>query len=250
MSLFWKAQWLKVVGWIFFLPFSTWPILYLRFVWKIHFPRLRELRAQYRELTKDPRPLLICSNHLTYIDSILLIYAFGHHLFYFRNFRKMTWNLPAAEYAKQPFFWLVCVLNKCLFIRREGNPKRQAMILSTCQELLRRGEPLTIFPEGRRSRTGTFDRRKLALGIGKILSGLDECRVLCVYLRADRQTAASSFPPRDSEFFVETSLLNFSGADCGAKEGQIAAVERIAAVIADMEDRYFAREGSRVPSAR
>src|SRR5579885_3587217 len=88
----------KFVGWLVFVPFSGSLILFMKVFLRYRIQGLNEIRAGFRELTKSKEPLLICSNHLTYIDSVLLIYALGNHWWYLFNFRCLSWNLPAREY--------------------------------------------------------------------------------------------------------------------------------------------------------
>ena len=233
-----KAQ--KILGWIFFLPVCTWLLCYLIYGLGYRVVDLKNIRRAYRELITDPRPLVICCNHLTYVDSAILIYAFGNHFWYWTHFRSLSWNLPAIEYSRQPFFRIIGLISKCIFIPRGRGPKKQGQILEIVRKLLEIGEPVTIFPEGRRSRTGRFDSEKLSLGIGKIISELKECRVLCVYLRSDKQTVSTKFPAKNSRFYLKHELITFNNMSSD-KESQRAIVQSIADKIVGLEHEYFSQ---------
>jgi 1-acyl-sn-glycerol-3-phosphate acyltransferase len=107
-----------------FYPFMWWVILGFKMM-RVRIENLKGLRRYYKELTeKNQAPLLICPNHMTYIDSIILIYAFANHFWYVPNFRKHMWNLVAKEYAKNWLFRFVCYFSTCIFLDR-GKEKSQ-----------------------------------------------------------------------------------------------------------------------------
>ena len=227
----------KLIGFLFFVPFCGPLILVLKWHFRYRIENLSALRAQFKQLTRDRTPLLICSNHLTYLDSVLLIYAFGNHWWYLFHFRCLSWNLPAIEYSENWFFRLVGYLAKCIFINRGGSARHHRDILATSCQLLDQGEVLTMFPEGKRSRIGRFDDRKLAHGVGKVIASLPECRVLCVYLRAKGQEEFANFPGKGSRFSLNTALLHFRPEpDTARTAGEI--TRRIAVEIKTMEERY------------
>ena len=232
----------EVGRWIFFVPFCGSLILFLKWGIRYRIRDLKQLRAEFRELAEDGRPLLICSNHLTYLDPILLIYAFANHWWYLFHYRFLSWNLPAVEYKANPFYRLVCFAAKCLFIDRGGSRSHHLEVLSVARELLGRGEVVTLFPEGRRSTTGQFDGSKLAYGVGRIVSELRECRVLCVYLRADGAEGKTGFPPAGTTFRVMRELMIFrnTAEQAASRERASEITREIAERITRLEARYFA----------
>jgi 1-acyl-sn-glycerol-3-phosphate acyltransferase len=207
----------KVVGWLVFVPFG-WPlILFMRYGLGYRVESLASCRRIYDEALAEGKPLLVCSNHLTYIDPVILIYAFSHHLRYVFRYRALCWNLAASEYSGNAFFALIGICFKVLFIHRKGDLKggkaHNEMIYQIASELLGNRETLNLFPEGRRSRSGRFDDSKLAYGVGKIAARLNEVNVLCCYLRADGQEGHSGFPKRGARFRLTMERVAFRPAD-------------------------------------
>jgi len=199
---------------------------------------IKKTREFYKEITKDPRPLLICSNHLTYIDSILIIWMFGHPLWYLTHLDKISWNLPNAKYAKNPFFRFVGYFGKCMFIERKGSLAHSNKVLEQAISILKREQVLTIFPEGRRSKTGRFETDKLVFGPGRVFSEVNDCRVLCVYVRSNKQNGASSLPPKNSVFKPLFRFITPETSKSGY-EGYKEIVSQIGASIKELEVQHF-----------
>ena len=232
----------RVIGWATLIPFCGLLCFIIRFVARYRIDRLPEIRRQYRELLRlhPDEPLVICANHLTFIDSALIIWALGSNFWYARNYRHFSWNLPAGDIFKKKFtFRLVAYLSKCIFIHRDGTKEHRDAVLELCQDLLARGEVVTIFPEGKRSRSGRFEPEKLTYGVGKIISRMDRCNVLCVYLRAENQRTYANYPKTGSRFHFEMKLISPSSRR-GGREAYAEIVGQIGSTIRGMEDTYFA----------
>lgn len=203
----------------------------------------RRFREMYRASRRDGVPLVVCCNHLTFIDSCILIWAFGSSFWYFRNFSGYTWNLPAGDFFKKKLLYrVVAYLGKGIFIHRDGSAEHKLATLDLCVDVINRGEVLTVFPEGRRSRHphGAFEADRMAQGVGKIVTAAKDCRVLCVYLRSDRQKAFSSYPPKGSKFRIEMELIQPTFTHEG-KKGCTEVLKQICGTIARLEREYFSR---------
>ncbi len=197
-----SALWLqRTIGLIFVLPFGGFLASLLKYLRGYEIENVKEVRKTFRELTKDKFPLLICANHLTFVDSALMIWAFAPLSWYQFHFRAFSWNLPAGDFFKKKLVYrIIAYLSKCIFIHRDGSKDHKNSILGACHYLLKRGEIVSIFPEGRRSRTGKFDADRITFGAGKVLAATPGCRILCVYLRSHKQATFSGYPPKGSRF--------------------------------------------------
>ncbi|MEZ4814623.1 MAG: lysophospholipid acyltransferase family protein [Bdellovibrionota bacterium] len=234
-----SVWWQYLMGQLFYIPLMWWVILGAKLrglAIKDH----KKLRKYYRELTQEGSlPLLICPNHMTYVDSIILIYAFGNHFWYGLNFKKHMWNLVAKEYSKNPLFRFVCYLSKCIYVDREKEKSQNYPALNTAISLLKMHEVVLIFPEGRRSKTGRFDDTKLAYGVGKVVKEVGECNVLCTYLRCPEQGEKSSgFFPRNAHYSILTELVHYKAHELGS-EAVSKITEDIATRIKVLEKEYF-----------
>lgn len=229
----------RFVGWMFLLPFAGFLVFLMRVVRGYRIEDMERLRREFKAISADRTPLLICANHLTFIDSALMLWAFGSNPWYFFNFRAFSWNLPAGDFFKKKLnYRLVAFLNKCIFIHRDGSKQHKDAILGMCRYLLNRGEIVSVFPEGRRSRSGRFDREKVTFGVGKVLSTVPGCRVLCVYLRGDKQETFSDYPAKHSVFRVSTRVIRPSTNATG-RDGYFELVSQISDNLQAMEAQYF-----------
>jgi len=201
---------------------------------------LRALRRRFRQLLQQcDGPLLLCPNHLTMIDSAILAWALVPPQRYLTAFRLLPWNTPERENFRHPLVRLFCYLAKCLPIARRGDRHKQRIVLAKCEYLLRQGEPLMIFPEGRRSRSGRVDPGAPADGVGRLVKSTPGCRVLCLYLRGERQVGCSTVPARGESFRLGMELIIPRANSAGVRASrQIAAL--ILETLASLENAHFA----------
>jgi hypothetical protein len=210
---------------------------------------LPELRARYRALLRErDTPVLICGNHLTMIDSALITWALAPTVFYVRRFSQLPWNMPerrnfASERSKRILVYLL----KCIPIVRGGKRSDVAEALGCAEYLLARGEPIMVFPESGRSRTGRVSTETPAHGVGRLIAAVPGCRVLCVYLRGDEQRNWSNVPARGDTFSVSLSCIEPHSDSHGMRRSHDYAVQ-VVEHLAAMEEQYFAEQ--RPPWAR
>ncbi len=138
---------------IFWIPASAFA---LRFVMRYRIKDASRLRKRFRSLVRESdEPILICANHLTMVDSMLLAWALGGSWWYVFNYRRMPWNLP--EYRNFASLWIsraAVWVTKCIPIKRGGRREEVSGVLNRVKYLLSRGETALIFAEGGRSRAG------------------------------------------------------------------------------------------------
>jgi 1-acyl-sn-glycerol-3-phosphate acyltransferase len=228
------------ICWLLLLPFGGLLVLMMR-VCGYSIENIREVRKQYRDIweNKDKAPLIICANHLTFIDSALIIWGLASNGWYLFNYKAFTWNLPAGDFFKKKLrYHLTLYLTKCIFIHRDGSNEHKNDVLRLCRYLLLQNNVVLIFPEGQRSRKGFFDPEKITAGVGKIIYSLENARVLCIHLRGDKQKSFSNYPPRGSQFRMSMKLIS-PVTDKRGKAAYVEIVGQIAGTIKQFENEYF-----------
>ncbi len=169
---------------------------------------VEEARRVYRQALASGKPTLICANHLTMVDSAYLHSALAPLHEYARHFRRFSWNVPATEhFTKNPFLRAVVYLGKCVPIDRSSAPEERKAVLERLTYLVSRGQIVTLFPEGARSRTGRVDVENVTYGVGQILMDLEGGQVLCAYLRGDRQEKHSTVPAFADTLTLRVELI-------------------------------------------
>lgn len=165
---------------------------------------LRRFRAECRRAFRShDGPWLMCPNHLTMIDSVILTYAMASVGTQIVNYWLLPWNLPERDnFQRSLALTLLCYLTKCIPVNRGGDREELKKVLDKCTYLLRQGQNLMIFPEGGRSRTGRVDTENYSYGVGRFLVEVEGCRVMCLYLRGDKQVSYGTMPRLWQRFTV------------------------------------------------
>ena len=206
------------------------------------FHQLREIRrACAKTFARHRGPWLVCANHLTMIDSLLLIYAMFSLPDHFRRYRQIPWNLPERNnFQSNPLLAVLCYLAKCIAITRGGDRDEMKRTLDKCAYLMETERNLLIFPEGGRSRTGRVNTETFSYGIGRFIKDFPGCRVMCLYLRGDGQTSYSTVPKLGERFTIAMEVFD---PERTAAEGLRAQREYAAQIIrrlVRMEEQHFA----------
>ena len=206
---------------------------------------LKRLRSEVARLHKEHEgPWLICPNHLTMIDSVVISYgmaSLGGHIL---RFRRVPWNLPERKnFQRNIFLTVLCYLAKCLPVNRGGSREELQRLLDKCRCVFDWKQSLLVFPEGGRSRTGRINQENFSYSVGRFVDENPNCRVMLVYLRGDGQETYGSMPR-----FGEHFTMNVEQFDPGREEGgglrlQREYARRIVERLAGMEDEYFAGRG-------
>ena len=103
--------------------------------------------------------------------------------------------------------------------------------------VLASGEAVLIFPEGGRSRSGRVEVESAAVGVGRILRQVPDCRVLCVYLRGVQQRSFSALPVRGDRFRVALAEIEPKTDEAGLR-GTRDLARQVVARLAAMEREH------------
>jgi 1-acyl-sn-glycerol-3-phosphate acyltransferase len=221
-------------------------VLLLRGVLGYKWENLKAFRAKVQSLVgRRDGPVILCPNHLTMIDSLLLIWAMTPAWKAIAKPRLFPWNTPEKRnFAHNAVLRFFCYIGKCLPVVRQGPAHQTKAFMDKIKILLTKGQSLMMFPEGTRSETGRVDTKNFAYGIGKIIDDLRhdglKPQVLCLYLRGRRQQGKSSVPRRGDRFFVDAELVEPQSPHQGLRAARDLATQ-IVNRLAGMEQAYFAR---------
>ena len=212
--------------------------------------RVRELSALRercaREFAAHRGPWILCANHLTMIDSLIIAYTMLPLSRQFFQYHRLPWNLPERDnFYWNPLLVILCYLTKCIPVQRGGSREKITMVLEKCAYLLKHGQTLLIFPEGGRSRTGRIDRENFSYGVGRFIRDIDNCRVMCLYLRGDGQSAYGIIPIYRERFTVMMETFLPEKMESGGLRAQRGYAGQIIGRLAEMEEAYFAARGQR-----
>jgi 1-acyl-sn-glycerol-3-phosphate acyltransferase len=203
-------------------------------------PDLRPVRAEFAALVGDRRgPLLVCANHLTLIDSLVIQWALVPGWRLFVRPEWFFWNLPDKyNMSINLFVRLLGYFGKCVLVRRQGPPEEARQALDKVKFLLARGQSVLVFPEGGRSRLGRVDTTNFVYGVGRMVQESPAARVLCVFARGFGQRAYSAYPHAGESFFVRMKWAAPKTTFQGMRADRDLATQ-IVRQLSEMEQEYF-----------
>lgn len=245
MKLEKKQRWLlalqKAIAYICFPILYFLVVLWMKYIQNYRIKDLKGVRRQFQQISQqNSSGLLICPNHLTYIDSLLLVWAFSSPWSYMAHFRTMCWNLPNARNVQESLLYrIICYLGKCILI--DEDPELAQQTMHKAAYLLHHGQYVMIFPEGHRSTNGRVDTENYIYGVGKLHMDSHLNQVLCVYLRGDEQKIATKMPTRGERFNISMKLQTIDNEQQG-RRAMRAAASQIITTLDQMEANYFAQQ--------
>jgi hypothetical protein len=215
------------------------------FIARVMFYRVRNLRKIRRqcqaEFSRHKGPWIMCANHLTMIDSFILAYASFSLFQHFTRYKKLPWNLPErSNFQSNIFLAVLCYLSKCIPVDRGGAREKMKKMLDNCIYLLRNRHTIMIFPEGGRSRTGRVDKENFSYGVGRFIQDAENCKVMCFYLRGDKQHSYSLIPAWGDKFYAQVEVFNPAPVEETGLRAQREYAAQIIGRLAHMEEKYFA----------
>jgi hypothetical protein len=198
------------------------------------------VRAEFAALVGDRRgPLLVCANHLTLIDSLIIQWALAPGWRLFVRPDWFFWNLPDKyNMSINLFVRALGYFGKCVLVRRKGPPEEARLALDKVAFLLGRGQSVLVFPEGGRSRIGRVDAENFMYGVGRMLQESPSARVLCVFARGIGQRVYSNFPRPGETFVVRIKCVAPTTAFKGMRADRDLATQ-IVRQLREMEQEYF-----------
>jgi len=229
----------QCIAFIFFPLLYCLLVFWMRVVQGYKIKQLASIRRQFKQVKKSiDGPLLICPNHLTFIDSLILAWAFSNPWNYFCHFKSFAWNLPKrAHVAESKLYQVICYVGKCLLIASENDEAKLSMQKS--QYLLEHGHYIMVFPEGTRSKTGRINTETFVYGVGGMVAHAANLPVLMVYLRGDKQQAKSKMPAKGDSFSI-TMELTYPTTDKKGLRANRDLSQQLIQSLCGMETSYFA----------
>ena len=100
-------------------------------------------------------------------------------------------------------------------------------------------QPLLIFPEGGRSRTGRVNTEGFSYGVGRFIKDFENCKVMCIYLRGDGQHTYGLIPRFGERFTANVEVLQLQLTNENGLRAQRNYAEQIVNCLAKMEEDYF-----------
>jgi len=204
-------------------------------------PDLKQFRKRVRDLLNQAgdRPLIICANHLTMIDSMIINWLMFGYVDYLRHWRLMPWNMPEIRnFAANIPLRIMCYLGKSLYVERGGTLAQRRLTVEKFRQLLEWRELICIFPEGTRSRTGRIRGSPPTYSVGELCQLLPEAQVLCVYVRGYGQQTWGHVPKRGERFAIEIDLMVPATPHSGRRGAKDIAIQ-IMEKLGTMEDHFW-----------
>ncbi|MBW2423558.1 MAG: 1-acyl-sn-glycerol-3-phosphate acyltransferase [Deltaproteobacteria bacterium] len=219
-------------------------VVLLYFHYRYRIAEVRALRKRYRQIrAQSDAPMLVCANHLTLIDSMLVAWSMGSIGYWLRNFDELPWNTPErTNFGRNWAARTVIFIVKCIPIRRGGAREDVGVVLERVKYLLQQGETALIFPEAGRSRSGRVEENAAAWGVGRIVGSVPHCRVLCVYLRGRQQETWSDYPARGDVIDVSMACIEPKSDARGVRRSRDVAQQIVRKLMCMEEEVLDARQ--------
>jgi hypothetical protein len=102
-----------------------------------------------------------------------------------------------------------------------------------------------IFPEGGRSRTERINKENFSYGVGRFVKDVENCKILCMYMRGDKQKSYGFIPAWGDKFTVMAEVFTPVKVEGSALRVQRDYASQIIEQLARMEEEYFAAHRQR-----
>jgi len=235
------------VAWVNFLWFGSLYVLVLRFVARYRIRNPAQLRNKVKLLMSEAeqRPIIICSNHLTLIDSMIITWAICPMVFALQNFKRVPWHMPEfANFAKNFLLKAMCYLGKSIYVKRGGGAKERRKSMDQVHWLLNNGHTFCMFPEGGRSRSGRVQSDSATYSVGELIQQHPNAKILTMYIRGDAQKTWGKWPAFGSWIEADIRELKITEIESGRKGARDIAI-RIIEELIKLETEYLGRDPHR-----
>ena len=236
----WSPRLQRNISHLFFIVW--WPLLsiYFYLFQNAKLKRRREIREQFHQIFQSSKvPIVVCSNHLTLVDSIVVQYYLGSYVDYFKYFDKFIWSFPDSKnFYGNLFLKVLTYLGKCIHVSRGAGGLNRQNIKDHLNYFSSSNHVISIFPEGTRSRSGYFDFTSITYGTGELLHHLQEYKVVCFYLRGKSQVTYSNFPKRGEVFNAKLEEIKVNSDLKGRKKHRDLS-QKISNHLKKMETSFF-----------
>jgi 1-acyl-sn-glycerol-3-phosphate acyltransferase len=201
---------------------------------------LKAIREKYADIRKaHPGPMLICTNHLTYIDSLIQAVILSSTWGYVSHLSGLAWNLPERKNFYHKFIYrVICYLGRCIPVERGASPADAKQVTNQMLHVLRKKGIISIFPEGKRSRDGLVDDKDFSYGVGQLLNEIPEASVLCVYMRGTKDGGFTHFPAKGESYYMDLNVFTPVSDLKGLRRARDISTQIISR-LKEMESNYF-----------
>jgi 1-acyl-sn-glycerol-3-phosphate acyltransferase/phosphopantetheinyl transferase (holo-ACP synthase) len=182
------------------------------------FKNLDEFRKDiWAKLDNHKGPLIWAANHLTLIDSFLIVWAvvpFSR----IGESNRVPWSTPEYRNYYHLGGWLrkrlirgLMYLCRCIPFLREGEDadsvRWRETVFQKCVHILKEGGSIFVYPEAGRSRSGWLEPHRPKDFLGRMALEVPDAKFLCVYLRGDDQLYTTVYPAQDDTLRMCADLI-------------------------------------------
>jgi hypothetical protein len=216
-------------------------VFWMKYVRKYKIYNVDRIRKKFAQIIdKEKGPVIICPNHLTMLDSALIMWALSPIWRFIFDPASFPWNFP-RKILDDPLSAVACYIGRCMILQL-GNQEQTKRTINRIKYLLTQGHSIMVFPEGRRSRSGRIDTNNFTYGVGSLVQAIPNAKVLCVYLRGVKHNAFTDLPQRSEEFHIDLQLIRPTSVYHGLRGSRDIATQVIHK-LAQMEQEYFEKTG-------
>ena len=237
---FWQLRLQRIIAHALFPLTYLITVVIIRMIWRYRMPNLGEVRQKFKSIAAQIKgPLLVCPNHLTLIDSVIIMWALAPWWRYTLRFSLFSWNLPEKNnFYHRLLFRYILYIGKCMPIVRGGSKEKSKESFAKITMLLRQNDSVMIFPEGTRSRSGKVDGEDFSYACGTFLQAVPKAATLCIYCRGKEQIVYSDYPKNGDEFYCDLELITPSTTSKGLR-GIRDLSTQVIQKLSEMETIYF-----------